>query len=410
MVFSYSLATASLFLTPTFAFTSTYGRHATLRSETDLHMSAALIVQNKGGGHGELGYQLAKVLSTNEKITSITILQDDACNDEKEPFKSYESDLPDVTVVKASLADESMTSTDLQSILGEGKQFDYVWDNASKGPVGSGKAVCDCAKDWDVKLFTYVSSAGMYQPGSDATFPMPETTPIKESAGQAQFDAYAVELGLPLVSFRPQYIYGEKANKYDYIDWYIDRLVRELPLPIPGDGSQKVSLTNSKDVATLLTAPLNNEEAAIEQRFFNCGTDQLVSYNEVAYMCAEAAGIPKEKVMIEHYDADLFGKAYFPFRLTDFYVAPDTAKDKLNYEGAKNSLSEDLKWYYESYQARGGPTKKMELIKDWEITVGSTSRYDIGSIYDKYDPLEVDWSDVQDLNVDEALVKDSAEV
>ncbi len=339
---------------------------------------------------------MAKKLSTHSKISSITILQDDACKDSKEPFKSYASDLPDVKVIKAPLGDESMTAEDLKSLLG-GQSFDYVWDNASKGPVGAGKAVCDCAKEWNVKMFTYVSSAGIYKPDSSTVFPMPETTPIKDSAGQAQFDAYAVELGLPLVSFRPQYIYGPKANKHDYIDWYFDRLVRELPLPIPEDGTQKVSLTNSEDVAELLTAPLENEEAAIEQRFFNCGTDQLYTYDEVAYMCADAAGIPKEKVMIEHYDSKLFGKAYFPFRLTNFYVSPDMAKAKLGYSGAKKSLREDLKWYYEGFLARGGSENYIELVKDWEIVIGSKTSFNPGSIYDKWDPIPLDVSNVQEL-------------
>mmetsp|Transcript_20889 Transcript_20889/g.31378 ORF Transcript_20889/g.31378 Transcript_20889/m.31378 type:complete len:403 (-) Transcript_20889:318-1526(-) len=372
--------------------------HAAAR-KSSLSMSAALIVQNKGGGHGELGFQLAKTLQGNSKITSITILQDEACNDEKEPFKSYSTDIPDVKIVKANLADESMTAESLQSILGSDATFEYVWDNASKKPEGAGKAICDCAKTWDTKLFTYVSSAGMYQP--NGVFPMPETTPVKESAGQNLFDNYAVELGLPLVSFRPQYIYGPKSNKNDYIDWYFDRLVRELPLPIPGDGTQKVSLTNSEDVASLLASVLDNEEAAIEQRFFNCGTDQLVSYDEVAHMCAKAAGIEPEKVMIEHYDSEMFGKANFPFRLTDFYVAPDTAKDKLGWTGPTHSLSDDLTWYYDGYKARGGASKKMSWTKDWEIVVGSKTSYEVGSIYDKYDPIVFDTSNVQALNVEE---------
>lgn len=229
---------------------------------------------------------------------------------------------------------------------------------------------------------------------------MDETTPIKATAGQALYDTYAVELGLPLVSFRPQYIYGPKSNKFDYIDWYFDRIVRELPLPIPGDGTQKVSLTNSEDVASLLASVLDNPEAAVSQRFFNCGTDKLVSYDEVAYICAEAAGVPKEKIMIEHYDADLFGKAKFPFRLTDFYVSPDKAKEKLGWSGAKHSLEEDMGWYFDNYKARGGDTKKMDLSKDWEIVVGSKSQFDIASIYDKYDPLIVDMSEVQGLIID----------
>jgi hypothetical protein len=209
------------------------------RRGSSLSMSAALIVQNKGGGHGELGtllllllllcglmllesisthqnschystpfsfigYQLAKNLSSNPKITSITILQDDACKDDQEPFKSYASDLPDVKVVKAPLGDESMTCDKIQSLLGEGESYDYVWDNASKSPKGAGKAVPDLCKEWGVKLLTYVSSAGMYTPSDDTVFPMAETTAIKESAGQALYDQYCVDLGLPLVSFRPQ--------------------------------------------------------------------------------------------------------------------------------------------------------------------------------------------------------------
>jgi len=348
-------------------------------SSSALSMSAALIVQNKGGGHGELGFQLAKKLEGNSKITSITILQDDACNDEKEPFKSYPTDIPNVKVIKANLADDdSMTTDKIQSLL-EGASFDYVWDNSSKKPVGAGKSLCDLAKSWNSKLYTYVSSAGMYQPSETTTFPMPETTPVKESAGQNLFDTYAIELGLPLVSIRPQYIYGPQSNKNDYIDWYFDRLVRNLPLPVPNAGDQKVSLTDSRDVASLLSAVLDDEEAAVSQRFFNCGTDELLSYDEVAYLCADAAGIERGDVKIEHYDAERFGKATFPFRMTDFYVAPDTAKAKLGWKG---------EYYYEGYVARGGPTKDISLVKDWEIVSGSESYggADGGKIYNKWDP------------------------
>lgn len=369
------------------------------QSPTSLCMSSALIVQNKGGGHGELGYQIVKNLQTNFKdtITSITILQDDAWNDSKEPFASYSDFGEDVKIIKASLGSDDMTAEGLQSILGDDAKFDYIWDNASKKPESAGKAIVDCAKSWNPKLYTYVSSAGMYQPTADTVFPMDEeTTPIKESAGQALFDKYAAEeCGLPFVSVRPQYIYGPKANKYDYIDWYFDRLVRDLPLPIPGDGTQKVSLTNSVDVASLLTSVLNNPEAAVAQRFFNCGTDQLHSYDDVAFMCAEAAGIAKEDVKVEHYDADLFGKAKFPFRMTDFYVAPDKAKDKLGWAGPASSLKDDLKWYYEGYKARGKGEGTMDLMKDWEIVFGSKSTWGNGSVYQKWDPLIIDDSDVK---------------
>ena len=339
------------------------------------------------------GFQLAKTLTDHPKITSITILQDDACKDTIEPFKSYATDLPNVKIIKAPLGDDDAMTVDAMKQALDGQSFDYVWDNASKQPQGTGKAICDCAKEWNVKLYVYVSSAGIYKPDASTVFPMSETTtPIKTSAGQALQEQYAVDLGLPLVSFRPQYIYGPKANKHDYLDWYFDRLVRDLPLPIPADGTQKVSLTNSQDVASLLASPLNNEPAAIEQRFFNCGTDDLHSYQEVAYLCAQAAGIPKDKVAVELYDSDLFGKATFPFRMTNFYVAPDAAKTKLNWSGPLHTLQEDLPAYFESYKARGGPAKKLSLIKDWEIVVGSKSSFAVQSVYDLHDPLIIDTS------------------
>ena len=345
---------------------------------------------------------MAKNLLNNEKITSITILQDESCNYEKEPFKSYFEDLEknDVHIIQANFAYEEMTTADMQGILGgRDVTFDYIWDNASKGPDATARCLVNCAKNWGPKLYSYVSSAGMYKPTGE--FPMPETTPLKESAGQNLFEQFAVDAGLPFVTFRPQYIYGPKANKYDYIDWYFDRLVRELPLPIPSDGTQKVSLTNSEDVASLLASVLNNEEAAIEQRYFNCGTDQLVSYDEVAHLCAKAAGIDADKVMIEHYDHEKLGKGKFPFRMTDFYVAPDMAKEKLGWAGPSHSLGEDLTWYYDGYKSRGGPSKEMDLMKDYEIVVGHKTTYDVGSIYDKYDPLIIDTSNVKPLNVEE---------
>lgn len=347
-----------------------------------------------------LGFQLAKTLSTHPKITSITILQDDACDDTKEPFCSYSTEIPDATIVKAPLGDKAMTSMGMKSILG-GQRFDYVWDNASKGAEGAGKAVVDCAKEWG-SFLTYVSSAGAYTPDPSTVFPMAETTPVKESSGQVQYENYAIQQGIPFCAFRPQYIYGKNSNKHDYIDWFFDRLARNLPLPIPGNGEQKVSLTNSEDVASLLASVLNNEAAAAEQKIFNCGTDQLYSYNEVAYMCAEVAGVGKSSVMIDYYEGDMWGKGTFPFRLTDFYVAPDMAKAKLGWPGPKNSLRDDLDWYFKYYKAREGPTRKVSLEKDWFIVIGRRGSSPSSDptpmktdVYEQYLPLEIDSGDVQ---------------
>jgi len=276
-----------------------------------------------------------------------------------------------------------MSAYTMKTILG-GQRFDYIWDNASKGAEGTGKAVIDCAREWGCRLLTYVSSAGAYTPDAYTVFPMAETTPVKESAGQVLYEKYAAQMGIPFCSFRPQYIYGQNANKHDYIDWFFDRIARGLPLPIPGDGEQKVSLTNAEDVASLLASVLNNEAAATQQRIFNCGTDQLYSYNEVAYMCADAAGVGRSEIKIAHYNGDQFGKGKFPFRLTNFYVAPDMAKSRLGWPGPKNSLKDDLNWYFRYYLAREGPTRQINFEKDVEIVQGLRSSTEA---YAKYMPV-----------------------
>lgn len=218
------LSTAFLLFAPAIAFAPNTPSSTLRSASTSTCLEAsALIIQNKGGGHGELGYQLCKTLqseSYKDKIDSITLLQDDACNDEQEPFCSYKG-LEGVEVVYAPLGKDTVTVESLELLLGY-KSFDYVFDNNSKKPEGPAKACADSAKQWNSKLYVYVSSAGVYQPTSSTTFPMNEsTTPVKESAGQVEFENYCVKLGLPLVSFRPQYIYGEKANKYDYMCvWY----------------------------------------------------------------------------------------------------------------------------------------------------------------------------------------------
>ena len=105
------------------------------------------IVQNKGGGHGELVYQLAKLLKSKDEINSITILQDSKCDMEKDPFKSYATELKDVKVILADMSsdnDNDNNDLDMEALL-EGESYDYVWENSSKKPEGFGKTLCDFA-------------------------------------------------------------------------------------------------------------------------------------------------------------------------------------------------------------------------------------------------------------------------
>ncbi len=51
--------------------------------------------------------------------------------------------------------------------------------------------------------------------------------------------------------FQPLYIYGPYSAK-DYMGYFLDRLLRNRPVPIPAPGIQLVSLTHVEDVASMM--------------------------------------------------------------------------------------------------------------------------------------------------------------
>lgn len=218
-----------------YAFTTKYHHHRRPSfSRTQLYGKSVLIIQNKGGGHGEIGYQLVKTILEDEKynnIDTITILQDDTCKRTNEPFQSYDNDFisnnkslnQKVNIIYAPLNDDTIINEQyLRSILLD-QTYHYVYDNVSKNDQGFGKVIIDllCTDNYrnTLQLLCYISSGGMYNPSKDhGRNPLKEdTTPIKITSGQHLYDQYVISKSLPYCSFRPQYIYGPKSNKFDYM-------------------------------------------------------------------------------------------------------------------------------------------------------------------------------------------------
>ena len=137
-----------------------------------------------------------------------------------------------------------------------GMKFDCVVDNWSKNVMNS-TFVSEVAKSSSAKQHVFISSAGMYK--SSGVMPHGETDAVKEN------DARKIELsvsqsGIPYTFLRPQYIYGPKANKR-YLDYFIGRAARKLPIPLPLHGEQLVCLTHIEDVCSLIATTLGDEKA-----------------------------------------------------------------------------------------------------------------------------------------------------
>mmetsp|Transcript_41730 Transcript_41730/g.73363 ORF Transcript_41730/g.73363 Transcript_41730/m.73363 type:complete len:474 (-) Transcript_41730:191-1612(-) len=318
---------------------------------------SALIIQNKGGGHGEIGYHLALELA-KEKGVKVTILHEGPNKADKPPHSAY-SDL-----AAAGVEVNWFDSLDSPEAVGSvaGKKFDAVVDNWSKSPEQI-KPYADLAKQWGVENYAYISSAGMYTPPKGDYSGISEEVAVK-SSGQRQAEELLAEMQLPYSCFRPQYIYGPKQGK-SYLKYFFDRVTRGRPVLIPNGGQQQVTMTHAADNAGMVAAAVGNAAAA--GQVFNCATSSLITYDELAAMCAKAAG--KGAPEIIHYDPKDFDipKGFFPFRDTPFFVVVDKAASKLGFV-PKNFLSVDIDWYYQNnYVATGAPNKEVDFALDDEI-------------------------------------------
>eukprot|EP00929_Paragymnodinium_shiwhaense_P062583 TRINITY_DN3123_c0_g2_i1.p2 TRINITY_DN3123_c0_g2~~TRINITY_DN3123_c0_g2_i1.p2 ORF type:complete len:216 (+),score=60.04 TRINITY_DN3123_c0_g2_i1:657-1304(+) len=211
----------------------------------------------------------------------------------------------------------------------------------------------------------------MYKPIPEG--PLLETGDVKEDNKQLALEKNAADAGLNYAAFRPQYIYGPKTNKRDYLDWFLDRITRDVEIPIPGDGSLRTTVTNAEDVAGML-ASVVGKDAEAKCHVFNCATDVRVSHNEIVEMCAKVVGKDPAEVMkrVKYYDPkalkgmELPKKGKFPFRETHFGVGVDKVKSSLGWS-PKHNLEEDLKWYFEDYKKLGKDAG--DIVREWDEAV-----------------------------------------
>lgn len=297
-----------------------------------------LLFQNKGGGHGTIGYYLSKQLATSHDV----LIVQDKCNYKKSPFSSYKTDLQESLGVQVLDVD---TSSPLdQSVLDTIVKFQpsAIVDNWSKNSVNA-SVIIDVAKKSSSEQIVFISSAGMYK--SSLVTPLLETDAVKSSDVRA-VEVSVQESGVPFTFLRPQYIYGPKSNKR-YLDYFISRAHRKIPIPLPLSAEQLVCLTHIEDVASLVAKTLFNEKAKNE--VFNCGTDRFVSYKGICNLVHSALKTDLDKdAKYLYFDPLNYQNVDFPFRRETFITSSGKAKRLLDWKPS-HSLDKDIEVEVEDY-------------------------------------------------------------
>jgi nucleoside-diphosphate-sugar epimerase len=323
------------------------------RTAVQVRADKCLIVNTKGGGHAFIGLYLAKELIAKGHDVTIFNDGDQSKLSSKAPFSQYSS----VRGLKVHWG----SPTDYNSYP-EGP-FDVVYDNNGKD-MDSCKMLIDAAKGM-CRHYVFVASAGAYKANSIEPMHV-EGDERKASAGHVQVEKYLESEGLPYTVFQPLYIYGPHTAK-DCEQWFVDRIIRDRPVPIPAPGVQLVTLTHVEDVASMLAAVPGNS-AAIRQHYNVC-SDRAVTFQGICKAVGKALGKEPRVVVYnpEETGTGKGGKAEgFPFRTVHFFASSDKAKRELGWQPRHDFIS-DVPTLVREYTASGRQNKDIDFSTDDKI-------------------------------------------
>ncbi|MBD2040774.1 NAD-dependent epimerase/dehydratase family protein [Microcoleus sp. FACHB-672] len=252
----------------------------------------------------------------------------------------------------------------------EKEEFDAIFDNNGR-ELSDTQPLAEIFKG-RVKHFVYMSSAGVYLKSDQ--MPHKEGDPVDPKSrhkGKHETEAYLTEQGLPFTSIRPTYIYGPQ-NYNDLEAWFFDRIVRDRPIPIPGNGTHFTQFGHCQDLANAMAAVLGNEKAI--GQIYNVSGDRYVTFDGLARACAEAVGKSPESVQLVHYEPKKFDfgkRKAFPMRVQHFFADVHKAMSELNWQpeyeliaGLKDSFQND-------YLTAGREKAEVDFSTDDEILSAS---------------------------------------
>lgn len=166
----------------------------------------------------------------------------------------------------------------------------------------------DASAKYNVKRFVYASSSAVY--GDTAEIPVKEDSPlmpaspygVSKLAAENYVRVFHEVFGLETVCLRYFNVYGPRQAYSEYsgvITQFMNRLARNLPLMIFGDGEQSRDFVHVKDTVEANALVLRNN--GISGETFNIATGEGTTINEVARMLLEAAN--KTSLEIIHSNA-----------------------------------------------------------------------------------------------------------
>jgi nucleoside-diphosphate-sugar epimerase len=253
----------------------------------------------------------------------------------------------------------------LKEKLGQ-ESFEAVFDNNGRELIDT-QPLVEIFKE-RVQHFVYVSSAGVYLKSEQ--MPHREGDPVDPNSrhrGKQETEAYLSQSGIPWTSIRPTYIYGPQ-NYNDLEAWFFDRIVRNRPILIPGNGLYLTQFGHVEDLARAMAAVLGNQQAI--GQIYNISGDRYVTFNGLAYACAEAADKSADEIKLIHYDPSQFNfgkRKAFPIRTQHFFAEINKAIAELDWQPKYDLISGLKDSFQNDYLKSGRDRVEIDFSVDDEI-------------------------------------------
>ena len=165
--------------------------------------------------------------------------------------------------------------------------------------------------------------------------------------------------GLPVVTFRPPFVYGPRTNYYrEQFLW--DRLRAGRPIIIPGDGHRLMQFVYVNDLVTAMIKSMDEPKAVGEA--FNIGDPKPVTQVELVEKLAKVANVEANLVRVPRDIIAQAGGNVFtePFYFGEYYDMPPITENigkvtrvlKMKLTPFETGLKETYKWYGRNHKPR----------------------------------------------------------
>jgi len=249
------------------------------------------------------------------------------------------------------------------------RRFEVVFDNVYDWTRGTTAAQVEAtvrACGDRISRYIFMSSVAAYGDGlnhteSDPLAPDYHTDPYvrhKATTERLLFRMHS-QSGLPVVTFRPPFVYGPNTNFYRE-QFFWDRLRAGRPVIIPGDGHRLMQFAYVQDVVQAMIRSMDEPRAVGEA--FNIGDTKPLTQVEVVEKLAKIANVDPTLVRIPR---DLIQQAggsameepyyfgeYFDLPPITMNIGKVTRLLKMKLTPFEVGLKETYKWYTRNHKAR----------------------------------------------------------